>query len=169
MLAKRNKLTIIGAVLIIIQLISILSVSCSVTGLYPGHEHLKQDGYLYDFSLKDDFEPYMIPIAMNAGFEKFVSSFGEIFTVNSSGKILSPVQHRSAVYRSALYYSGKFNDLTGIYKYDLILTVSYSLVGIVGLGLLIAGIIVERRNLKKNQRPVEDMLSDDCENLAQNQ
>lgn len=159
---KKNILTILGAVLIIIQLISILSVSCATAGLYPGHEHLKQDGYLYDYH-PTDFKIEVAPIALSAGFERFVSSFGEIFAINDDGKLLSETQHKSAVNRGALYHG------SGLYIYDLILTISYSIVGIVGLGLLVAGIIVERRNLNKNQRPVEDMLSDDCENLAQNQ
>lgn len=144
MVSKKNILTILGAVLIIIQLISILSVSCSVVGLYPEHDHLVQDGYLYDYR-PTDFRIEMVPIALSAGFEKFVSSFGEIFAVNDDGNLLSDTQHKSAVNRGALYHG------SGLYIYDLILTISYSIVGIVGLGLLVAGFIVERRNLKKVQ------------------
>lgn len=155
MVSKKNMLTILGAVLIIIQLISILSVSCATAGLYPGHEHLKQDGYFYDYH-PTDFRIEMAPIALSAGFERFIYSFGEIFTVNGSGKLLSETQHESAVNRGALYHG------SGLYIYDLILTISYSIVGIVGLGLLVAGIVVERRNLRKSQQLVEDIDTASC-------
>ena len=161
MFAKRSKLTIIGAIMIIIQLISIISVSFSVAGLYPEHDHLVQDGYLYDYH-PTDFRIEMAPIALSAGIEKFVSSFGEIFAVNDDGNLLSDTQHKSAVNRGALYHG------SGLYIYDLILTISYSIVGIVGLGLLVAGIIVERRNLRKSQQLVEDIDTASCESPIEN-
>lgn len=165
MLANRSKLTIIGAIMIIIQLISIISVSFSVAGLYPGHDHLMQDGYLVDY-MPADFEPYMIPIAMNAGFEKFISSFGEIFTINGAGKILSPAQHRSAIFREALNYGSWLRNHYGLVVYDLIVTITYSIVGLAGLGLFIAGIIVERKKQRENPQPIEAVPPIDCDTLA---
>ena len=162
MFAKRSKLTIIGAIMIIIQLISIISVSFSVAGLYPGHDHLVQDGYYIDYN-SADFKPYMIPIAMNAGFEKFISSFGEIFTINGSGKILSAAQFNSAGFRGALMYGTKGGNQAGLFLYDLILTFTYSIVGLTGLGLLIAGILIERKKQKKNPQPIETVTPIECD------
>ena len=105
----------------------------------------------------------MIPIAMNAGFEKFISSFGEIFTINGSGKILSAAQFNSAGCRGALIYGTKGGNQSGLFLYDLIVTFTYSIVGLTGLGLLIAGILIERKKQKKNPQPIETVTPIACD------
>ena len=169
MLSRKNKLIKIGAIMIVFQLISILSVSCAEVGLYPNNEHLRQDNYYYDYVHPAYFETDMIPVAVKAGLERFVSSYGKRHVKNEDGKILSPVQHKSAMYRAALYLTTQHYGGQGIYIYDSILTFSYSIVGITGLGLFIAGIAVERRKLKKNKQPLEDKDTTDFEIFSVNE
>ena len=128
---SKKTLIIIGIVLIILQIVSFSGMSKMFIGLYPDYDDLMFGTRSVEPS---EFNARMGVFAISAGLERFFVGIEDIFYDEYEYRPLSSTQITSAMIRSSLD-NGSF-DLT---VYDTILTISYSLTGILGVCLLLAG------------------------------
>ena len=130
-------LKIIGFILIALQLFSVICVSVADVGLYP-------DGSALDYV--DEYKPtelnfQMVLYAATAGVDRLACSIEELFAVTddpyahveNSG--LTTSQIASARAREALGCS--HGKSVGLVIYDIILTISYCAVGVLGVVLVL--------------------------------
>lgn len=136
MVDKREKICAIGIILIIIQVIAFIGMSKVQVGLYPdasdlSYYHSTEDSGL---NLKKTL------FAIKAGTDRFGSSFKDLKFKKYDYRVMSATQMTSAMIRDSLQ-----NDRIGLAIYDLILTISYSFVGLVGVGVVAAAFIIKEK------------------------
>ena len=129
-MSKKTVVTI-GVVLIILQIASFSGMSKTLVGLYPNYDDLMFGTNSVEQS---ELNAKKSLFAISAGIERFFIGLEDVFYEEYEYRALSPKQITSAMIRSSLGSSGF--DLA---VYDTILTISYSLAGILGVGLLLSG------------------------------
>ncbi len=146
---KFNKtiLTVIGALLIIVQLLGFIGMARMDVGLYPSRETLF---YVGPPSRDSGLNIRMAFFAIKAGMDRFGSSFEDLTFPIDEYRVSSATQYASAMIRESLGCSG--SGSFGLYVYDAILTISYCSVGIIGVGLIWAAKIIERREEARNNK-----------------
>ena len=131
----KRLLTIIGIILIFIQIVSFIGMSKVYVGLYPDNDDLLYSTY----SRKSDLTIKKALFAVEAGFDRFQSSFIDL-TGNDKYRVLTATQMTSAMVRESLGCSD--GGSLGLTLYDAILTVSYLFTGLLGIGLLVTSRVV---------------------------
>ena len=124
-------LFILGIILIIIQAVSFIGMSRVYVGLYPdGNDLLFPGQYSNDSGLNIK----KVIFAVEAGADRFRSSFGDLISGPDKYRPMTATQVASAMVRESLGCSQ--DGSVGLVVYDTILFISYSAVGIIGAILL---------------------------------
>lgn len=135
---------IFGVFLILVQTLAFIGMNRSPVGLYPEMEDMWDANYFY----QDNVPPgRKLCFAFNAGFDRFIASFSDIrFDFRNDYQIMSPTQIASAYYRYSLMYVDPAISLGFDYlkMYDIILTFSYYITGLVGLSLIIISPLIKK-------------------------
>lgn len=123
-------LIVIGVLLILIQIVSIIGMSNVRVGLYPANDDLLYPHYSSgEMKLNDK----ILTFAIEAGSDRFRSSFGDFaydkYDYNDY-RVMTPTQIASAMIRESL-------NEPDLIIYDVLLTISFSFVGISGIVFLI--------------------------------
>jgi hypothetical protein len=130
---------ILGLALILIQAVAFYGMSGEITGLYPDMEDIWDHGSSY----VSPPDPGKITImkfffGLTAGADRFTASFVDLFHDRYEYRPMSSEQVTSALLRESFgCYDGGSVDLI---LYDSALTISYSIVGIIGLFFIILSI-----------------------------
>lgn len=127
---KKNILLIIGAILVIAQIISFIGLARG-RGLYPS------GGFGY-YRMEPGISIDKLLYAIDAGCDRFLGSLGDAFTSGNEWKPPSSAQMTSGEIRESLRGGGLF-------WYDAILTCTYTFVGIAGAILLVIGKKIKRK------------------------
>lgn len=140
---KKNILLIIGAILVIAQIISFIGLSHGYS-LYPENMDYSISGYKNQIE-RSDLNIVKIIVAVQAGYDRFWVSFSDLFSGNEYSKYApgSATQILSADMRESL--GCKDGGSFGLVVYDVVLTIFYCFVGISGVVLLIIGTKVKRK------------------------
>lgn len=137
---KKSLFIFLGFVLVIIQIVSFIGMSLADIDLYPDNDDLPWSLRIDDISGLNAMKAIF---AVEAGIDRFSTSFKDItyfFKELSNGYEYRPMestQMTSAMIRESLGCSD--GGSVGLAVYDTILTLSYSIVGILGIILLIVG------------------------------
>ena len=138
---NKKILIVIGILLIIFQLFAFIGMSRMKVGLYPSRATMPNISPSYSGS---KLNIKMALFAIQAGGERFSTSFEDITFPKDEYRMPSVDQYTSAYLREALGCSrgGSF----GLIVYDTILTISYFFLGIVGAVLLFLGTKPDSKN-----------------------
>jgi hypothetical protein len=169
MKSKKTILTIIGILLMAIQLLGFIGMSRMYVGLYPSSEtllYVSPSSRNYGLNIREAF------FAIEAGTDRFNSSFEDLTFPEYEYRVPSATQYTSAMVRESLGCSvgGGF----GLFVYDAILTISYCFVGIIGVCLFCVAKIIAHRELshnnewkkKKKAKKISDKLNISADILA---
>ena len=126
-------LVCVGIILIIGQLVSLIGLSCADVGLYPSSKNLMRPIYSQRSALNMEQSLF----AITAGGDRLNSGITDLVSSNSEYPTPTSVQYASAAIRESLGCDN--GGSVGLVIYDTILTISYFLVGIVGLLMLYFG------------------------------
>ena len=141
--AKKDLKFIIGVALILVQLVSFIGMRNSHGGLYLNREDML---FGYGVSAEDSrLTAGMLGNAFRIGFGRFFSSFGDFSSEDYYDyEPLSAAQITSVMIREGLGCSQ--NGGIGLFVYDAVLTISYSFVGIIGIGLIVFSLLKRRED-----------------------
>lgn len=148
-MGTKKPLTILGVILIIIQIVSFIGMSNVRVGLYPDNDDLAHPSYNIDNSglnLKKAL------FAIEAGIDRFKSSFEDLTYGEYTYRVMTSTQMASAMVRESLGCSE--GGSIGLAIYDTILTISYLIVGLLGIGIMFAPKIVGKTNDKSMHEEV---------------
>lgn len=145
----KKALAIIGTVLIVIQLLSFVGMSRMYVGLYPDRYDL-----LYPTILDSgkSLNAKKLLFAIEAGVDRFKSGFEDLTHSKDEYRVMTATQMTSAMIRESLDCS--YGGSTGLTIYDIVLTISYCITGIIGVFLLILGVIAHRKG--EQNKPVAE-------------
>lgn len=135
----KKVLAILGVILIIIQAVSYFGMSRMYVGLYPDALDMIQSPYVPD----SDLNVKKAMFAINAGFDRFMSGFGDLTYPLDEYRVMTAEQITSVMIRESL--NCRSGGSSGLAIYDTILTVSYYFTGIVGVALLIGSAKVKEQ------------------------
>ena len=128
----RTFVVIFGVILILVQAIAFIGMNRMYVGLYPDLLDTYSPNFFYtrDVNIFSD-----LMFAVNAGYERFMTSFSDLtFDIENEYRLMSPTQIASAYIRDSLKYEPVPNFL---FMYDTVLTISYCFTGIIGCILLL--------------------------------
>lgn len=156
MQSGKKALLVLGILLIVIQILSIIGVSRMRVGLYPDGYDLLYPSYS---SERLELTPKMVSLAIEAGADRFKSSFEDLTYEKDEYRIMSATQMLSAMVRDSL--GGNKGGTFGLFIYDVILTVSYCFTGLLGVGLLavmpIKSKLKEHKQWKEYQKKIREL------------
>lgn len=131
-------LTILGVILIVIQLVSFVGMSRMYVGLYPDGDDL-----LYPTILDSgkSLTAEKAQFAIEAGIDRFKSGFEDLTYSEDEYRVMTAKQMTSAMIRESLdcSHGGSF----GLTVYDTILTISFYFTGIVGVAILFVSLKIK--------------------------
>jgi len=130
---SKLSLIVVGIVYIIGQLVAFIGMSRMYVGLYPSSDNLMEPIYCEESGLNAG----TLLFAVTAGIDRFDSSFKDLTFPKDKYRVPTAEQYASAMIRESLGCSrdGSF----GLVVYDIVLAISYSLLGIAGAILLFFG------------------------------
>lgn len=141
----KKVLIVLGVVLLIVQALSCFGMSRMYVGLYPDYDDLLYPVFSQE---RSNLNSNKILFAVEAGFDRFMSGFGDISFDVSEYRDMSAKQITSAMIRESLGCSdGGSSDLK---IYDTILALSYYFWGIIGGVFLVTGVISYSISRKKD-------------------
>lgn len=131
-MTKKSLLIILGIILILVQIVNWGGMNKMYVGLYPDNDDLLYPNYTEE----SDLNIQKVLFAIRAGIDRFSTGFEDYSYGEYDYRVMTSTQIASAMVRESLGCSdgGSF----GLFVYDTILTISYSLTGLLGIGLLIA-------------------------------
>ena len=140
---KKNILLIIGAILVIAQIISFIGLSQGHS-LYAENNDYSYYGCIHTVE-RSDLNLLMVIFAVQAGNDRFRVSFSDLFSGSEYSQYApgSATQFASADIRESL--GSKDGGSFGLVVYDVVLTIFYCFIGISGVVLLIIGTKVKRK------------------------
>lgn len=158
----KKTLIIIGVILLILQAVSFVGMSSMYVGLFPDGDDL-----IYPTNVrKSDLDTQKAMFAVEAGFDRFLSGFGDLTYGTDKYRVMTPTQITSAMIRESLNCSS--GGSSGLTTYDLILATSYNTVGIIGIILLLASAMIKtkRRSTNEDTRDEEEILQEQRDYFA---
>lgn len=146
MQTKNRILSIVGIILIVIQIAAFIGMSRVYVKLFPAGSDLLRPSYSQrDSGLNVGKSMY----AVVAGLDRFRSSFEDLFSSKDNYRPMTSTQMTSAMIRESLGCSD--GGGLGLLIYDALLIISYCTVGIAGVVILL--IAVNKQNRFERRKP----------------
>lgn len=141
---NKSVLVILGIVLTVLQLVSFIGMSRMYVGLYPDRDDLL---YPTKLTTGESLNAKKFLFAIEAGADRFNSSFEDLTYSEDEYRSMTATQIASAMVRESLDCSK--GGSIGLTIYDIVLTFSYSFIGILGIGFLLAAFIAHKLEERK--------------------